>query len=103
MRGATSRIAGSGRRLGGLGHGRQRRASVGTAAPSADVILLDGDAAMAFDQPAAELPPHPGTGSGPVPVSAEVLGRALRISRRLTRVLRRRLRAAAGHLRERWA
>ncbi len=107
MRGATSKIAGSGRRLGGLGHGRQRRASVGTAAPSADVIRLDGDAVLAFDSPAADRPAPPGTGSGsgsgPVAVPADAIGRALRIARRLSRAGRRRLSAAVARLRERWS
>jgi two-component system sensor histidine kinase MtrB len=101
MRGATSRIAGSGRRLGGLRHGRQRRASIGTAASSADVIRLDGDRRMTFDNPAADLPAP--ARSRPVAVPADAIGRALRLARRLARALRKRLTAAAGRLRERWA
>ena len=101
MRGATSRIAGSGRRLGGLGHGRQRRASVGAAGPTADVVRLDGDGRMAFDNPAADRAAP--ARSRPAAVPGDAIGRALRLARRLASALRQRLTAAAGRLRERWA
>jgi two-component system, OmpR family, sensor histidine kinase MtrB len=112
MRGAISRTAGSGRRLAGLGSGKQRRATRTAAArsaapsdePSAGEAGLAANAMMTPASPGADL--HGGAaaraGLGWVTAHADQIRRALRLASRLSAAFRKRLAAAAGSLQEHW-
>ncbi|MGD0374946.1 MAG: MtrAB system histidine kinase MtrB [Streptosporangiaceae bacterium] len=103
MRGVISRTAGSGRRLAGLGNGKQGQAALSTAARPADETGLDANAMMTPGSPAADLHEAAGAaGHWSVTVHADRIRRALRPASRLSAALRKRLVAAAGSLREHW-
>ena len=104
MRGATSRTAGSGRRLPSLGHGKQRRAPVTIAARPAEQSGRDAEIVMALAVPAADVPAGAGTGAGlgSAAAPADLVRRALRLARLLSAACRKRLAAAVASLQERW-